>query len=100
SDADSGRAESEACRSSQGNKRLVESFKPRPIIDARHDGSVIFPTVLAIHKPDYLALRVFTLIAAMGCGGGAPSNNGGVTTSPPPIPPARQAKWALAWSDE
>src|SRR5205085_6353663 len=54
----------------------------------------------ATHTPAFLALPIFVLIAAVGCGGGAPSNNAGVTTSPPPQSPARQAKWALVWGDE
>src|SRR5437773_5517812 len=59
-----------------------------------------FSTVPLIHKANFLALRIFVVIAAVGCGGGAPSNNGGLTTSPPPKPPVRQAKWALDWSDD
>ena len=50
--------------------------------------------------PALLALRIFVLLAVVGCGGGNASNAGPVATPPPPRPPARQAKWALDWGDE
>ena len=50
--------------------------------------------------PALLALRIFVLLAMVGCGGGNASNAGPVATPPPPRPPARQAKWALDWGDE
>src|SRR5256885_11574654 len=61
---------------------------------------IILPTMPSNLTPALVALRIFVLLAVVGCGGGNASNAGPVATPPPPRPPARQAKWALDWGDE